>query len=187
MRVISGTYRSRRLASPTWPGLRPTSDKLRETLFNVVGARVAGARVLDGYAGTGAVGIEALSRGAAHVTFVDDDARALTLVSENLRRCGISERYAIIRARVGEVPSELPAASFDLVVLDPPYEERDLSGAVTAGATLLGPHGLLVLEHARRRPAPVTAGRLTRTRDLRSGDSALAFYERVTEPGRAGA
>ncbi len=97
MRIIAGQLKGRRLTSPDWSGLRPTSDKLRETLFNVLGPCVAGARVLDGYSGTGAVGIEALSRGAAHVTFVDNDRRAADLVQANLLHCGVKERYAIIR------------------------------------------------------------------------------------------
>ena len=86
MRVISGEFKGRTLESPAWPGLRPTSDRLRETLFNVLAPVVRGARFLDGYAGTGAVGIEALSRGAAHVTFVEQDARAAALIAANLRR-----------------------------------------------------------------------------------------------------
>src|SRR5687768_4916299 len=98
MRVIAGTLKGRRLESPDWPGLRPTSDRLRETLFNVLAPRIAGARVLDGYAGTGAVGIEALSRGAAHVTFVEQDRRAQQLIEINLQRAGVGDRYAIIRA-----------------------------------------------------------------------------------------
>ena len=97
IRIIAGALKGRRLASPDWPGLRPTSDKLRETLFNVLGPAVVGARVLDGYSGTGAVGIEALSRGASHVTFVDSDRRATELVQSNLLHCGIKEGYAIIR------------------------------------------------------------------------------------------
>src|SRR6476661_7493495 len=98
MRIIAGSLKGRRLKSPAWDGLRPTSDKLRETLFNVIGPRVVGARVLDGYAGTGAIGIEALSRGAAHVTFVESDRRAQALIEENLARCRIAGGYAIIRA-----------------------------------------------------------------------------------------
>ena len=90
MRVIAGSLKGRRLDPPTWDGVRPTSDKLRETLFNVVAQRVAEARVLDAYAGTGAIGIEALSRGAAHVTFVDRDPRSLKLVEQNLQRCGVA-------------------------------------------------------------------------------------------------
>jgi 16S rRNA (guanine966-N2)-methyltransferase len=89
VRVIAGSLKGRQLKPPTWAGLRPTSDRLRETLFNVLSSRVVGARVLDGYAGTGALGIEALSRGAAHVTFVESDRRAQALVAENLARCGV--------------------------------------------------------------------------------------------------
>ena len=177
MRIIAGELKGRRLQAPTWDGLRPTSDKLRETLFNVVAPRVPGARVLDLYAGTGAIGIEALSRGAAHVTFVEQDPRALTLIEENLRHCGVADRYAIIRFRLdGKAPPSLPAGSFDLIVLDPPYDEPDLTVSIAAAEPLLADEGLLVLEHARRTPAPDQVGRLGRTRDLVSGDSALAFY-----------
>src|ERR1044071_6566417 len=98
MRVIAATNKGRRLQTPTWDGLRPTSDKLRETLFNILAPRIAGARVLDAYAGTGAAGIEALSRGATTVTFVERDRRAQALIAENLAHCGVAEGYAIIRA-----------------------------------------------------------------------------------------
>src|SRR5437867_13241212 len=98
MRVIAGSFKGRRLASPSWDGLRPTSDKLRETLFDILAPRIAGARVLDGYAGTGAVGIEAISRGAALVVFVERDRRAQALVAANLAHCGVTNGYAIIRA-----------------------------------------------------------------------------------------
>ena len=171
MRVIAGELKGRRLKTPKWEGLRPTSDKLRETLFNVVAPRVAGARVLDYYAGTGAIGIEALSRGASHVAFVDNDPRALKLIDENLRHCGVRDRYVIIRT-----PQSLPAGSIDLAVLDPPYDEPDLMAAIAAADPLIAPGGMLVLEHARRRPAPDPVGRLRLSRDLVSGDSALAFY-----------
>jgi 16S rRNA (guanine966-N2)-methyltransferase len=171
MRIVAGELKGRRLKSPKWEGLRPTSDKLRETLFNVIAGQVTGARVLDLYAGTGAIGIEALSRGASHVTFVDNDARALKLIEENLRHCGIADRYAIIRT-----PQSLPAESFELAVLDPPYDEPDLMASIAAAEPLMAPGGLLVLEHARRRQVPEHVGRLVKTRDLMSGDSALAFY-----------
>src|SRR5262245_32225830 len=121
MRIIAGTLKSRRLASPDFEGLRPTSDRLRETLFNVIASRIPGANVLDGFAGTGALGIEAISRGAAHVTFVDDDRRAVALIGENVRRCGVAERCVIIRGRLIEVSPRLETAPFDLILLDPPY------------------------------------------------------------------
>jgi 16S rRNA (guanine(966)-N(2))-methyltransferase RsmD len=176
VRIIAGELKGRRLQTPKWHGLRPTSDKLRETLFNVVSARVAGARVLDLYAGTGAVGLEALSRGAAHVTFVDADRRAVALIEQNLRHCGVADRYAIIRFRLVPEAPALPAGSFDLIVLDPPYDEPDLAAVVAATMSLIALDGLVVLEHARRRPSPELVGRLRRTREVVSGDSALAFY-----------
>ena len=171
MRIIAGELKGRRLKSPKWEGLRPTSDKLRETMFNVLAPRIDGARVLDYFAGTGAIGIEALSRGASHVTFVDTDPRARKLIDENLRTCGVRERYAIIRT-----PQSLPAGSIDVAVLDPPYDEPDLTASIAAAEPLIASGGLLVLEHARRRPAPEQVGRLRMSRDLVSGDSALAFY-----------
>ena len=188
MRIIAGRLKGRRLDAPTWTGLRPTSDKLRETLFNVLQGRLPGARVLDVYAGTGAVGIEALSRGAAHVTFVDADPRARGLIAENLARCGLlmtgirasrdgagkGDGYTIERGSAEDVLSRLEPV-YDLVFLDPPYDEPDLAAAVTLGVGLLAAGGICVLEHAARRPAPDAAG-APPVRRLASGDSALAFY-----------
>ncbi len=187
MRVIAGALKGRRLRPPTWEGVRPTSDKLRETLFNILAPRVPGARVLDAYAGTGAVGIEALSRGAAHVTFVDRDQRAAALIAENLARCGVTDGYAIIRDSATRALQMLrtPGApgnpgtdkAFDIILLDPPYGDPDVSAMLAEAGELVRPRGMLVLEHARRQPAPATEGRLALTRDVVSGNSALAFYE----------
>jgi 16S rRNA (guanine966-N2)-methyltransferase len=122
MRIIAGRFKGRRLAAPTWEGLRPTSDKLRETLFNVLAPRLAGARVLDLCAGTGAVGLEALSRGAAMVIAVDADARAVALARRNAEACGVTADYTI---QTGDVLTALPrldaAGPFDIIYLDPPY------------------------------------------------------------------
>jgi 16S rRNA (guanine(966)-N(2))-methyltransferase RsmD len=178
MRIVAGTLKGRRIETPTWDGLRPTSDKLRETLFNVLAPRIEGARVLDGFAGTGAVGIEALSRGAAHVTFVERDPRAVALIKANLERCGVTDRYAIIRARFVGTAQAPEGGSFDIIFLDPPYGARELIEAIEAAAPLVEQPTLLVIEHARRDPAPDSIGKLVRTRELTSGDSALAFYSR---------
>jgi 16S rRNA (guanine966-N2)-methyltransferase len=176
MRVIAGTFKGRRLEAPTWEGLRPTSDKLRETLFNILAPRTAGARVLDGYAGTGAVGIEALSRGAARVTFVEHDRRAQTLIALNAAHCGVpADAYVIIRASVGRALDDLHAASFDIMIFDPPYEEA-IDEVLAGAAERLAPGGVLVVEHARRRRSAERVGTLQRTREVVSGDSALAFY-----------
>jgi len=180
MRVIAGSLKGRRLKPPAWAGLRPTSDKLRETLFNILAARITGARVLDGYAGTGAVGIEALSRGAAQVTFVESDRRAEALIAANLAHCGVTDGYAIIRASATRALADLSAngAAFELILLDPPYDETGdrLAAVLAQAADVAAPGGTIVLEHARARPAPPAAGPVPRSRDVTSGDSALAFY-----------
>lgn len=173
MRVIAGQFKGRRLKPPAWEGLRPTSDKLRETLFNILAPRVDGARVLDGYAGTGALGIEALSRGAAHVTFVEHNRRALALIEENLAACGGDRRYTI---ESGDVAAVLRRSGgpFDLILLDPPYDLHAITDALEAAAARLAPDGLIVLERATRREPEVPAV-LRRVRDVKSGDSTLTF------------
>jgi 16S rRNA (guanine966-N2)-methyltransferase len=177
MRIISGTHKGRRLEAPDWAGLRPTSDRLRETLFNILAPRIVDARVLDGCAGTGAVGIEALSRGAGHVTFVDGDRRALALVARNLARCGITGGYATIQADLGSPATRLPHAAFDLIFLDPPYDTDPVEVMRGAGEWLRA-DGLLIVEHARRRAAPDRVDALAAVRRVTSGDSMLSFFVR---------
>jgi 16S rRNA G966 N2-methylase RsmD len=196
MRVIAGAFKGRRLKTPTWEGLRPTSDKLRETLFNVLAPRIAGARLLDVYAGTGAVGIEALSRGAAHVTFVERDRRAVRLIDQNLAACNVEAadytievgdavtvlRRLAARPRAGHAGEngdiardrERLAARADLIWLDPPYDLPNVGDVLEAAALLLAPAGLLILERASRR-APDVPGSLARVREVKSGDSTLTF------------
>ena len=175
MRVIAGRYKGRRLKTPSWEGVRPTSDKVRETLFNILSPRIDGAHVVDGYAGTGAVGIEALSRGAAHVTFIERDPRAVSLIQANLTTCGAEQQgYTIHRGDVAAVLRQLPAgATFDLVLLDPPYQDGVMP-VLEAAADRLREDGLVVLERATRRD-PDVPPRLARTRDVTSGDSTLTF------------
>ena len=177
MRVIAGSLKGRRLKPPTWEGLRPTSDKLRETLFNIIASRIPGARVLDGYAGTGALGIEAISRGAGHVTFVERDRRAQALVAANVAHCGIADGYVIIRDSLVRALSDLNGVIFDVVLLDPPYEQP-LDEPIASAGRHLAPGGLLVIEHAKRRDVASGTGTLFRSRQVISGDSALSFFER---------
>jgi 16S rRNA (guanine(966)-N(2))-methyltransferase RsmD len=180
MRVIAGLFKGRRLSTPSWAGVRPTSDKLRETLFNILAPRVAGARVVDGYAGTGAIGIEALSRGAAHVTFIEKDARAVSLIQSNLATCGVEQGYTIQHGEVASVLRKLPRdATFDLVLLDPPYQDG-ATPALEAAADRLGEDGMIVLERAARREPELPSG-LARRRDVKSGDSTLTFLCRVRD------
>ena len=175
MRVIAGRFKGRRLKTPSWEGLRPTSDKLRETLFNILSPRLDGARVLDAYAGTGAIGLEALSRGASHVTFVERDRRATTLIEQNLAACGVEERDYTIRG--GDVAAVLPslgAGVCDLILLDPPYDTA-IGDVLAASVRVLAPGGLIVLERASRHE-PESPPMLERVRDVASGDSTLTFY-----------
>ena len=186
MRVIAGEWGGRALKAPTWDGLRPTSDRLRETLFNILAPRIAGARVLDGYAGTGALGIEALSRGAAHVTFVERDARAARLIDTNLRALAGDTgagRYAIIRAGFTDAIARLPRGGFDLVLLDPPYADTAVAEALDDAARLATGGTTVVVEHAVRHAAPAEHAGLRLQRTVRAGDSALSFYNAVPPEG----
>jgi len=181
VRIIAGRFKGRRLKAPAWEGLRPTSDKLRETLFNILAPRIAGARVLDAYAGTGAVGIEALSRGATHVTFVERDRRAAALIEENVTACGVEGGYTIHCGDAAIVLSHLDADAFDLILLDPPYDSAAIERVLEASARALAPDGSLVLEHATR-SEPVVPGSLQRIRDVKSGGSTLTFFIRPANP-----
>jgi 16S rRNA (guanine966-N2)-methyltransferase len=182
LRIVAGSLKGRRLSSPTWNGLRPTSDRLRETLFNILGETCRDASVLDAFAGTGAVGIEALSRGAAHVMFVDHDPRAIALIHQNLARCGVIDRYTIQRMDLARSGLAAFPTAFDLIFLDPPYEMTP-TDACEALALSLADGGLLVLEHARRVSVPDAVADLRRTRTVAAGDSALSFFRRTrTEP-----
>jgi 16S rRNA (guanine966-N2)-methyltransferase len=189
MRVIAGTYRRRTLVAPAGLETRPTSDRLRETLFNVLAPEIEGARFADLYAGTGAVGIEALSRGAAHVTFVESAADPLRALRSNLATLGINSGYQLeqrsvpitLRTLVRRDARSTPG--FTLVYLDPPWEDATayqltLSMLGEAGSTLLAPGALVIAEHARRKAvAPFEHyGVLRRYRVLEQGDAALSFY-----------
>jgi 16S rRNA (guanine966-N2)-methyltransferase len=176
MRIIAGRNKGRTLKAPKWDGLRPTSDKLRGTLFNILAPRVEGARVLDVFAGTGAIALEALSRGAAAAACIESDRRAATLIEENVTLCGERNRCAIIRDVV-ERALRRPVAGgpFDIIVLDPPYGYGALEEAVRNAGGQRAEGGIVVLEHAARVAPPAPAG-LALTRTVKSGDSALSFY-----------
>lgn len=175
MRIVAGEFRGRQLKSPSWDGLRPTSDRLRETLFNILGPSVRGATVLDGYAGTGAIGIEAISRGAAAVTFVERDPRAVKLIEANLAALGATG--VIMRAGLADAVMRLGGQVFDLIILDPPYADTAAAEALDAAHALASAGTRVVVEHATRHAAPLERGELRLTRTVKAGDSALSFYE----------
>jgi 16S rRNA (guanine(966)-N(2))-methyltransferase RsmD len=174
MRIIAGTHRGRQLQGPQDAAVRPTSDSLRETLFNILGPSVRGATLLDVFAGTGAVGLEAISRGAVQVTFVERDRRAIRVLKENIRRCGAENACAIVNGDF--LSGDLIADRFEVVFLDPPYEMRELDAALLVASECVMPGGRLILEHSRRREAPEDAAAFRRGRVVIAGDSALSFY-----------
>jgi len=181
MRIISGTYRGLRLATLKGGHLRPTSDQLRETLFNVLGSEVEGRAFLDAYAGTGAVGIEALSRGASEALFVEHHRPAAELIRKNLSGLGIESGFRLMTTTVLAALEQLAleGARFDFVFLDPPYGEiREYHHVLRqlARGELLLPTSLVIVEHSRRCKLEEHYGELRRTRLLRRGDSELSFY-----------
>jgi 16S rRNA (guanine966-N2)-methyltransferase len=193
MRVIAGTFRSRILKSLKGLALRPTSDRLRETLFNVLGPTVAGARFLDLFAGTGAIGIEALSRGAKEVVFIENHAAAAKLIRQNLDSLEIRSGFTVLpldalRGLAMLASRRRPSEpGFDSIFLDPPYTAAEEYARVLEflGSTeLLAPGGMVIAEHRRSYTLFEEAGVLTRFRVLKQGDGALSFYRRRSdEPG----
>jgi 16S rRNA (guanine(966)-N(2))-methyltransferase RsmD len=187
MRVIAGIHRSRILKSLKGLALRPTSNRLRETLFNVLGSSVAGSRFLDLFAGTGAIGIEALSRGAAEVVFVENHPPAAALIRRNLASLGIRSGATVLALDAHRALEKLASrqkhevAGFDLIFLDPPYAAaKDCIRVLEflGPADLLASSGIVVAEHRRSFALPEAAGKLLRYRVLKQGDAALSFYRR---------
>lgn len=173
MRVTGGEFRSRRLKSLPGPALRPTPDIVRQALFNVLGTRLEGLVFLDAYAGTGAVGIEALSRGASRAVFLEKSSAAVRLIGENLRALDLDSRATVAH---GSATTLLKRHSADIVFLDPPYEQtREYEAALEA----LGenPPPLVLAQHDKHRKLAETYGKLHRTRELRHGDNIVSFYE----------
>lgn len=186
MRVIAGKYRGRVLKSPPSMQVRPTSDRLRETLFNVIAPRMTGVRFLDLCAGSGAVGIEALSRGAARATFVDRSRKLCGLIEANLDLLEIPEDETdVVNEEASDFLHHAKARKrgpWDLVFFDPPYATNynTVLGILSEqGEQLLSKDSLVIAEHYHKQPPAETYGSLHRTRLLKQGDSALSFYELV--------
>ncbi len=179
MRVIGGEFRSRVLKSVPGLATRPTPDRLRETLFNVLAPRIQDATFLDLYAGTGAVGIEAISRGAARAILIESNRAALSVIRDNLRSLGIESRAEV---RQGSAARVIPMLAADIVFLDPPYEK---AAEFEAALNALGakPPPLAIAQHPSRMTLAEDYGRLHRMRVLKQGDNALSFYEPLPESG----
>jgi 16S rRNA (guanine966-N2)-methyltransferase len=186
-RVIAGTARSIRLDAPG-AGTRPLADRVKQTLFAILEPDLPGARFLDLFAGSGAGGIEALSRGAAHATFVERDAGAVRAIRQNLERTGFAgmEHGSVVRADVVawlRDPRRSDEPPFDLVLVDPPYDDSDvLAAALTGVSALLSRRARVIAKHFWRSPPPAQVGLLASERERRFGDTALSFYRPTEDP-----
>ena len=184
MRIVAGTLRSRQLKSLKGLALRPTSDRLRETLFNILGTRVEGSRFLDLFAGSGAIGIEAISRGAVSAVFVENHSAAVGLIRANLASLRIESGARVVLAEVAaaiRTLEKLPDAAFDFIFLDPPYaEEKQYEGTLRAleKSLLAGESTIVIAEHRKTLALPASLGALERVRILHQGDAALSFYRK---------
>lgn len=181
-RVIAGTARGVRLAAPG-PGTRPFADRVKQTLFAILEPEIADAAVLDLFAGSGAGGIEALSRGAARAVFVEKDAGAARVIAGNLRRTGLADRGRVIRRDVAAWLADASGAAadgpFDIVLVDPPYADIDaLDRSLALVGGVLAPRGVVVAKHFWRDAPPAETGLLGSVRDRRFGETALTFYRR---------
>lgn len=180
MRVIAGSQKGRRLIPPRGSGVRPTADRVKEALFSILGERTIGARFLDLYAGTGAIGIEALSRGATRATFVEPDQASLRVLRANLDRCGMAT-FADVRPRTVEAflrrPRQ-PDSVYDIIFADPPYHEDSGLKLLPSldRAAIMTRDSIVILEHFNKVTVPPEVGRLIRKRQYSYGDTILSVF-----------
>jgi len=181
VRVIAGRFRSRRLKGPGTMRLRPTSDRLRETLFNILGPAVEDSLFVDLYAGTGAIGIEAMSRGAKQAILVESNAKSARLIRENLKALEIGAGAELIEAHAMAALEKIEKRHLiaDFVFLDPPYEKAEEYSRVLDfldASHLIAPQGIVIVEHRSKMEMPERLDRLECTREVEQGDTTLSFY-----------
>ena len=179
MRVIAGEFKGRSLVTPRGRLTRPTADQVRQALMDTLGPWLPEARVLDLYAGAGGVGLEALSRGAAHVTFVEREAQAVRALATNVRTLGIADRVRILRQDAGRAIEALGRGGerFAIIFLDPPYEDAiDAALGLVARTALVAPDGIVIAQHPTKRPPAATLGVLVGSRTRKFGETTLTFF-----------
>ena len=181
MRIIAGSARGRAIKAPAGDSVRPTTDRVKEALFNILQFRLAGARVLDLFAGSGNLGHEALSRGAAKAVFVERDMKTLALLRENVQHLGLGERSEVMAGDFAAALPRLSNRSFDLILADPPYAGGFYPGVLDGAQSLLAEEGLLVLEHDGTYRAPEVSGGLVRVDERKYGRVYLSFYQRAVQ------
>lgn len=179
MRVISGIMKGRKLLPSSGLDLRPTTDKVKEAIFNILSPDISGACFLDLYAGTGSIGIEAISRGAARVVFVERDKKHALLIRKNLSLFALLGKTALFEATARDFIKK-NTESFDLCYIDPPYEDDDITSVLqTLGSSdTIRPQGIVVIEHFHKREFVASFGELSFLKQVRYGGTALSFYEK---------
>lgn len=187
MRVITGTARGRRLMTLEGNDVRPTTDRVKEAVFSVIQFDIEGRRILDLFAGSGQMGIEALSRGACEAVLVDNSPRSVAVVRENLRTCGMTKAAVVVQ---GDALSYLtPRAGrqeFDYAFLDPPYGRGILQSVLPAVASVMKPGGAIICESPAEEELPPSAGRFTVDRQYRYGKIMITFYREPQEDASGG-
>lgn len=181
IRIIAGSMRGRRIEVAERPNLRPTSDRVRESLFNLLGQRLDGWDVLDLYAGTGVLGIESLSRGARRVVFVEKDAKTRRILRANLRRLGIESRARVLGGEVRDELARSELGSFELVLADPPYDDPAASALpeILEATRVVRDEGLFVIEQDAGAEGPRVPANWKLRREARYGRTVLRIYDRA--------
>lgn len=178
MRISGGASRGRQLDGPS-QGTRPTAGRVKAALFNILSDRILGTRFLDLFAGTGAIGIEALSRGAGRVTFVENDGNCIRVIKSNLRRSGYGHLAEVRSMTASRFLKHAAPEPYDIVFVDPPYhgnEAADILPLLGRNA-IIAPNGVAIIEHFHKAPPPAQVDRLILTKSYRYGDSFLSIYE----------
>jgi 16S rRNA (guanine966-N2)-methyltransferase len=178
MRIVAGTFGGRRLHAPKAAEIRPTSDRVREAIFSIIGATVLGARVLDLFAGTGALGLEALSRGASQAVFVDQSLHAVGLIRANIERCNVQERVRIIHGSVTQAIRRLAGQgeAFDLIFMDPPYGKGSIVKTLLNLGDVARSGTIVVAEHHVKDVLPFPLPEWSKTQERKYRDTAVSFY-----------
>jgi 16S rRNA (guanine(966)-N(2))-methyltransferase RsmD len=180
MRIIAGTLKGRKLSAPSGLGLRPTSDKVKESLFNILSGQIEGAAFLDLYAGTGSVGMDALSRGAQNVVFVENNMRHLQYLKKNLSSCSFEGKAEIFAVAASDFLKKVRRSTrlFDIIFIDPPYESGEVEKILPMlqEGDMMTDQGMVIIEHFHKKALPEKSGNLFLLKKYKYGETVLSFY-----------
>ena len=181
MRVITGSARGRKLESPTGNDVRPTTDVVKEAIFSIIQFDVEGCTFLDAFAGSGQMGLEALSRGASKAYFIDSSRRSMAVIKKNIGICGLSDEKAVTVQADSVSYIAASGKSFDIIFLDPPYMTGLLQKALAAAEKAVSENGIVICEHPKEEELPETVGELTLRKNYRYGKIIISVYKKAEE------